>query len=590
MTQSRRDLSPQELSGVGLSPGVSIGTAYEVEPQIVAMYPIRIASDEVTSELKRLHAALKESRLQLEKAREKLEAELGKEHSHIIDAHLLILQDPLLLEEIEKKIQEELQSPERAVREAAENWISAYRSLEDPFFRERGSDVEEVVQRLIFNLMELDSHGQEGLPEDLILVVPEASLFLLVEYPLERVKGLVVKRGGTTSHGIIIARSYQIPVVAGIQNLKEVIRTGDTLIVDGTLGVVRVRPSEQEIRSYQARVRKEQKLQKELVGDTSPCLTSDGQRIFLYANVEIDSEVPLGLRLGGGGIGLFRSEYIYMKDKQKPVSEEQQFKIYKDLAKVVGGRPAHIRTLDFGGERHPYFSPILGETDTALGLRGIRLSLRYPEIYREQIRAILRGSAYGNLKIVLPMVSDVDEVVQARRLIQAAKEELLGEGVAFNEEIEVGIMVEVPAAVIMLEALCPHVDFFAVGTNDLVQYTLAASRTDDRIANLFKPLHPAVLKSLYRVAQVAAAEGVLALVCGEVASHPVYVRLLIGMGFRHLSMSPFAIPEVKGRLREISCLEAGDMVEDVLRQTTLVEVEDCVNEFMKKQKTAGLAR
>ena len=551
----------------------------------MALYPIRIASDEVTRELKRLHAALKESRLQLEKARRKLEAELGKEHSHIIDAHLLILEDPLLLEEIERKIQEELQSPERAVREAAENWISAYRSLEDPFFRERGSDVEEVVQRLIFNLMELDSQGHEGLPEDLILVVSEASLFLLVEYPLERVKGLVVKRGGTTSHGIIIARSYQIPVVAGIQNLKEVIRTGDTLIVDGTSGMVRVRPSEREIRNYQDRVRKEQKIQQELVGDTSPCLTSDGQRIYLYANVEIDSEVPLGLKLGGGGIGLFRTEYVYMKDKQKPVSEEQQFKIYKHLATVVAGRPAHIRTLDFGGERHPCFSPILGETDTALGLRGIRLSLRYPDIYREQIRAILRGSAYGNLKIVLPMVSDVDEVVQARRLIQAAKEELLEEGVAFNEEIEVGIMVEVPAAVIMLESLCPHVDFLAVGTNDLVQYTLAASRTDDRIANLFKPLHPAVLKSLYRVAQVAAAEGVLTLICGEVASHPVYARLLIGMGFRHLSMSLFAIPEVKGRLREISCLEAADMVEDVLRQATLEEVEDYVNEFMKRQET-----
>jgi phosphotransferase system enzyme I (PtsI) len=584
MTQSKRDRSPQELSGVGLSPGVSIGTAYEVEPQIVALYPISIASDEVTRELKRLRAALKESRLQLEKARRKLEAELGKEHSHIIDAHLLILEDPLLLEEIEKKIQEELQSPERAVREAAENWISAYRSLEDPFFRERGSDVEEVVQRLIFNLMELDSQGHEGLPEDLILVVSEASLFLLVEYPLERVKGLVVKRGGTTSHGIIIARSYQIPVVAGIQNLKEVIRTGDTLIVDGTSGMVRVRPSEREIRNYQARVRKEQKIQQELVGDTSPCLTSDGQRIYLYANVEIDSEVPLGLKLGGGGIGLFRTEYVYMKDKQKPVSEEQQFKIYKHLATVVAGRPAHIRTLDFGGERHPYFSPILGETDTALGLRGIRLSLRYPDIYREQIRAILRGSAYGNLKIVLPMVSDVDEVVQARRLIQASKEELLEEGVAFNEEIEVGIMVEVPAAVIMLESLCPHVDFLAVGTNDLVQYTLAASRTDDPIATLFKPLHPAVLKSLYRVAQVAAAEGVLALICGEVASHPVYARLLIGMGFRHLSMSSFAIPEVKGRLREISCLEAAEMVEEVLRQATLEEVEDYVNEFMKRQK------
>jgi len=316
MTQSTRDRSPQELSGVGLSPGVSIGTAYEVEPQIATFCPIRIASDEVTSELKRLRAALKESRRQLEKGKEKLEAELGKEHSQIIDAHLLILEDPLLLKEIEKKIQEELQSPERAVREAAENWVSVYRSLEDPFFRERGSDVGEVIQRLISNLMELDPHGLEDLPEDLILVVSEASLFLLVEYPLERVKGLVVKKGGTTSHGIIIARSYQIPVVAGIQNLKEVIRTGDTLIVDGTSGMVRVQPSEKEIRSYQARVRKEQKVQQELVGDTSPCLTSDGQRIFLYANAEIDSEVPPGLRLGAGGIGLFRSEYIYMKDKE----------------------------------------------------------------------------------------------------------------------------------------------------------------------------------------------------------------------------------------------------------------------------------
>ena len=584
MTPSTRDRSPQELSGVGLSPGVSIGTAYVVEPQIAAFYPIRITPDELSSELKRLRAALKESRRQLEKAKEKLEVELGKEHSHIIDAHLLILEDPLLLGEIEKKIQKELQSPERAVREAAESWISVYRSLEDPFFRERGSDVEEVVHRLIFNLMELDTH-HDGLPEDLILVVSEASLFLLVEYPLERIKALVVKKGGTTSHGIIIARSYQIPVVAGIHNLTEVIRTGDTLIVDGTSGVVRVRPSKKGIRSSETRVRKEQKRQQELVGDTSPCLTSDGQRIFLYANAEIDNEVPLGMRLGGGGIGLFRSEYIYMKDKQKPVSEEEQFKIYKNLATVVGSRPALIRTLDFGGERHPYFSPILGETDTALGLRGIRLSLRYPEIYRDQIRAILRGSAYGNLKIVLPMISDVDEVIRAKRLIQAAKKELLGEGVDFNEDIEVGVMVEVPAAVIMLEALCSHVDFFAVGTNDLIQYTLAASRTDDRIANLFNPLHPAVLKSLYRVAQVAAEQGVMALVCGEVASHPVYARLLVGMGFRHLSMNPFAIPGVKGRLRETSCLEAGALVKDVLKQATLEEVENYVNESLKKQKT-----
>jgi phosphotransferase system enzyme I (PtsI) len=232
--------------------------------------------------------------------------------------------------------------------------------------------------------------------------------------------------------------------------------------------------------------------------------------------------------------------------------------------------------LDLGEEKHPYFSPILGETETVLGLRGIRLSLKYPEIYRDQIRAILRASAYGNLKIVLPMISSVDEVLEARRLIQAAQEELLREGVDINRQIEVGVMVEVPAAIILLEALCAHADFFAVGTNDLIQYTLAAGRADHHIADLFNPLHPAVLKSLARVARVTEEEDSMALVCGEIASHPVYARLLIGMGFRHLSMSPFAIPEVKQRLRETSYLEACAMVEDVLRRPTLSEVESCV--------------
>ncbi len=576
MSKVTRDTSSQGLSGVGLSPGIAVGTAYEVESPSAAFHPIGIAKKDVPRQLKRLRAALKESERQLQKAKEKFEAELPKEHSHIIDAHLLILEDHQLLGEIEEKIQKELQSPERAVREAAQNWISVYRSLEDPFFRERGSDVEEVVQRIISNLTELEPQVTDGLPEDLILVASEASLFLLVEYPLERIKGLVVKKGGTTSHGIIIARSYQIPVVSGIQNFEEVIHTGDTLIVDGTTGVVIVRPTGREMRSCRARIKKQEKRRLTLVGDQEPCVTSDGRRIFLYTNAEIGSEVTVGMRLGGGGIGLFRSEYIYMKDKKEPVSEEEQFKIYRKLAEEVGDRPAFIRTLDFGEERHPYFTPILGETETALGLRGIRLSLKYPEIYTEQIRAILRASAYGNLKIVLPMISSVDEVLEARRLIHAAQEELLREGVAINRQIEVGVMLEVPAAIILLEALCAHADFFAVGTNDLIQYTLAAGRADDRIADLFNPLHPAVLKSLARVARVAEEEDSMALVCGEIASHPVYARLLIGMGFRHLSMSPFAIPEVKQRLRETSYLEACAMVEDVLRQPTLSGVESCV--------------
>lgn len=578
-------VSSQELSGIGLSPGVAVGTAYEVEPQTATFYRTRIPSKEISRELERLHAALDKSRRQLKRVKRKFEAELGKEHSYIIDAHLLILDDHQLLEGIEKKVREELHSPERAVRETAENWLSVYRSLDDPFFRERGSDVEEVVERIIANLMKLKSRNHDGLPEDLILVVPEVSLFLLAEYPIERIKGLLVRRGGTTSHGIIIARSYRIPVVSGVQNIKGVIHTGDTLILDGASGIVRVRPSRQEIKTYKAQSRREKKRRLTLAGDSSPCLTADGRRIYVYANVEIESEVPVGLRLGGEGIGLFRSEYVYMKEKKSPISEEKQFRIYKSLARAVKDQPAVIRTLDFGNERHPYFSAMLGDEEKALGLRGIRMSLRHPEIYRDQIRAILRASVFGNLRIVLPMVSSVEEVVQGRKLIEAAQKELLQEGVAINEEIKIGIMLEVPAAVIMLEALLPHADFFAVGTNDLIQYTLAAGRSEDQLAHLFNPLHPAVLNSLYRVAQVAAEGGTMALVCGEIASHPIYANILVGMGFQHLSMNAFAIPEIKRRLRAVSYLESREILAEVLKLATLEEIEAYVNRRVKDSKT-----
>ena len=563
----------RQLSGRGLSHGVAVGTAYTVERPTVAFHRTRIASREVSKELKRFHSAIERSYRQLRRVKRKFENELGKEHSYIIDAHLLILEDRQLLEEVEKRIQEDRYSPEQAIRETAENWLSVYRSLDDPFFRERGSDVEEVVERVIANLMKLNPQNHDGLPEELILVVPEVSLSLLADYSIDQVKGLIARRGGPTSHGIIIARSYHIPVVSGLKNTQELVRTGDTVIVDGARGTVQVSPGRQEIRICRARIRRENKRRLSLAGDTGPCVTSDGRQISVYANSEIASEVPYELRLGGEGVGLFRSEYVYMQEKSGPVSEEKQFRIYKRLARAVKDRPAVIRTLDLGNERHPYFSRLLGGDDGALGVRGIRMSLRHPEIYKTQIRAILRASAFGNLKIVFPMVSSVEEVVEGRKLIKAIQSELLREGTAINEEIQIGVMVEVPSAVILLESLCTHSDFFAVGTNDLIQYTLAAGRSEDRLAHLFTPLHPAVLRSLRRVAQVAAQEDLMALVCGEIASHPIYATLLVGMGFRHLSMNAYAIPEIKQRLRKISYHQSREMLIEVLKLSTLEEVE-----------------
>lgn len=570
------DRRPTELSGVGLSPGVAVGVAYKVEPQVGAFFRVRIEESERAEELERFHQALKESRRQLERAKQKFEAEVGVEHSYIIDAHLLILEDRQLLEEIESKIDKELQSSERAVREAAEGWLAAYRSLDDPFFQERGSDLEEVVERIVANLMQLDSHTHTGFPEDVILVAPEVSLLLLAEYPLERVKGLVLKKGGRTSHGIIVARSYQIPVVSGVEEIDETIRTGDVLIVDGDTGAVRLQPLESQVKSSRARMREEKKRQLVRREDQSPCLTKDGRRVHLYANAEIGSEVQLGLRLGAEGIGLFRSEYVYMLDKEDPVGEEEQFSKYRKLAEEVGDRPAVIRTLDLGNETHPGFSKILGETDSVLGLRGIRLSLQYPDIFKTQLRAVLRAGVHGNLKVVIPMVSSVEEVLQGRKLIAQVQEELAAEAIPVAESIEVGVMLEVPAAIVILEAICRNADFLAVGSNDLIQYTLAADRGDDRLSYLSNPLHPAVLKSLSRISEVTSAQGRPVFVCGEIAANPFYACLLVGMGFRHLSMNPFAIPEVKGILGHIDYQSFREIVGEILPLSTVQEIEACV--------------
>ena len=561
------------MSGIGLSPGIGIGTAYCVEPRIPTFYRIRITPEEVPDERTRFDKALEQSRGQLRNVKTKFEAEVGKEHSHIIDAHLLILEDRQFLEEIEGRITEQCQSPERAVREIADQWISVYRSLHDPFFQERGSDVDEVAERLVSNLMELRPRSGAELPEDLILVAPKITLSVLAEYPLGRVKGLVVKKGGSTSHTVIIARSYQIPVVTGIGDAQRLIRTGDPLIIDGLTGTVQVHPSPVEVRDSQVRVRAEEDRKLRMVGDPSPCHTSDGRRVLFYANAETDSEVGKAMRLGAEGIGLFRSEYIYMQDRTGPASEEEQFRSYKNLAQTVSDRPAIVRTLDLGDEQHPYFSRLSDGPDSALGLRGIRLSLRYPEIYKSQVRAILRARQHGNLKIVLPMVSSVEEMIQGRELIQEVHVELRKKGMVGTKEVEVGVMVELPAAIVLLEEISAHADFFAVGSNDLIQYTLAAGRNDDSVAYLFSPLHPAVLRGLNRVAHVASEKKYMALVCGEVASHPVYASLLVGMGFQHLSMNPFAVPDIKQIIRETSYSLTTKIVDQLLNLSTTKEVQ-----------------
>ncbi|RPJ54690.1 MAG: phosphoenolpyruvate--protein phosphotransferase [Acidobacteria bacterium] len=588
-----------KLCGIPLSPGIIVGTAYHVEPFTPSFYRLRISRVEVDQELRRFEEAVAQSRRQLTSIKQRLEAQIGRERSYIADVQLLILEDKRFRTEIEERIVRQLCSPERAIREAAEEWLSSFRSLQDPFFQERGSELKDVEERLLANLTEVN--GKNGhLPEALILVAPEVTLSVLADYQLERIKGLVVTKAGAASHVTIIARSYQIPMVSGIENLTDQVHTGDTILVDGCEGVVYRNPSRRETRRYQSCVEKKQQTAATEDADTGPFTTIDGRAIHLYLNTETESEVDSGLRQGAEGVGLFRSEFMFVKNTATNLrasdrrsraagtnallTEQTQFDVYRGLALAAGGKPVVLRTLDTG-EAGLISSLQAGADKTSFGLRGIRLSLKHPDIFRLQLRAALRASLFGKLKIVFPMVASVDEVIKGRQAVDEVQAELQREGIELTHPIRVGVMLEVPAAILTLDNILCHADFAAVGTNDLIQYTLAAGRADDVMADLFNPLHPAVLMSLKKVAETSRRVEKLAYICGELASHPLYAYILIGLGFQHLSLHLGGLASLKRVIRAINYGEARDHVNQLLELPTVEAVNRFVEDHLAAWRT-----
>ena len=580
--------SDRRLTGTPLSPGIGAGTAYRIEQRAPDFHRLHLSPEEAPHELARLKEALSRSREQLVRIKRRFEEQLGKEHSYIIDAHRLILEDRDFLDQIRSKIRDHLYGPERAVWEATEEWLAVYRTLTDPFFRDRGSDLEEVARRIVANLGESGPpRREEESSEDLILVGSEIGLSDLASFPLAQVKGLVSMRGGHTSHITIIARVHRIPAISGVPDLERRIRTGDEMIVDGSEGVVLVQPSAQERRSFNVLLQEERRRSSRLEGDSRPSSTADGRTVSVLANTDMGEEASVAFRLGAEGIGLFRSEFVYMGEKSGPVRVRKQLDIYRRLARLTGRRPAVIRTLDMGTEDHPYFTRLAGG-DAVLGLRGIRLSLDHPQLFRDQVRAIVSARSEGNLRILLPMISSADEVIAARQMIRQVEWEVAREtGVEPDAPIRVGAMIEVPSAVLVLEGICRHADFVSVGSNDLIQFTLAVDRSSDHLSPLFNPLHPAILKSLERVARVASESRIPAYVCGEVAAQPLYAYLLIGMGFQRLSMNPFSIPTVKKRIREMVYGEAREKIRELSGFSTIQEVERFVKREMPSWEPVG---
>ncbi|HEY6661006.1 MAG TPA: phosphoenolpyruvate--protein phosphotransferase [Pyrinomonadaceae bacterium] len=563
----------QELrcKGLGVSDGIVIGRVLRLQEGTRDVYRAEIAEADLERERRRFRAAVRLSRRQLEAIKDRAEKELGRGHAYIFDAHLLFLEDAKLTRDVEDYIVRERSNAEWAAKVVGDRLLSIYTQINDEYLRERGSDIEDVIQRLLANLTG-EGPKYPNLSEDAVIVSPDLLPSTIAELNLNHVKAIATEAGGWTSHMAIIARGLGLTTVVGLRDFYQRTRTGDQIIVDARHGEVILHPMESTIEQYQTNDQSFRPPPEADVAGSGPVVTRDGVQVSLRANVELPAEFQAIHTFGACGVGLFRSEFLLSRPGMMG-SEEAQYEVYKSLAEAAGEYGAIVRLFDVGGEVGSDLKE--RERNPALGLRAVRFGLRNKEIMRKQVRAILRAAPAGRLSLVIPMIADVADVRLAKRVIDEELERLAIEKASFSE-VKIGAMIEIPSAVLTAEKIASEVDFFELGTNDLVQYTLAVDRGNDKVSEWFRTLHPAVLYGITRTLQAAREASIPVIVCGEMASTPAYAVLLLGLGTIDLSMIPALIPRVRGVLAQISVDEAREVALRCLNASTADEVEELV--------------
>lgn len=559
--------------GVGASPGIVIGEARVADRNRVAVAEWAISPDEVPEEVARFKAALEKAREDLSAVKETLCVTSGPEHLYVIDSHLLILQDSMLTRETSAFIEKELINAEAALKRTLKKFKDFFAVMEDEYLRERSSDVETVVERVLRNMVGKDHEPLHDADGKVVIVAHDLAPSDVLQIDKSKVIGFVTDLGGKTSHAAILSRSMEIPAVVGLGRITAEVCDGDAVIIDGATGAVIVNPDQETFRDYLKRKQIYEYIEREFLKlKDLPAETTDGHMVKLKGNVEFPEEAPSIKGHGGEGIGLYRTEMLFF-NRSTPPDEEEQFAAYAAMVKAMAPHPVTIRTLDVGGDKFVENLNLSDELNPALGLRAIRFSLREPDMFRAQLRAILRASALGKVRIFFPMISGVAEIRGVKDILASAKKELRSASIPFDEDIEIGIMIEIPSAVIIADLLAREVDFFSVGTNDLIQYSLAIDRTNEHMTYLYEPLHPAVLRSLKMVVDAAHAAGIDACMCGEMAGEPAYLPILLGLGFDELSMNAVSIPRVKKILRRCAKSDAENLTSRALTFATAREVE-----------------
>ncbi|EGQ3959247.1 phosphoenolpyruvate--protein phosphotransferase [Staphylococcus pseudintermedius] len=562
------------IKGIAASDGVAIAKAYLlVEPDLSFNNE---KTDQPEAEVQKFNEALNNSKIELTKIRNHAEEQLGADKAAIFDAHLLVLDDPELIQPIEEKIKNESASAPQALTEVTQNFITIFESMDNEYMKERAADIRDVAKRVLAHILGVELPNPSIIDESVIIVAHDLTPSDTAQLNKQYVQGFVTNIGGRTSHSAIMSRSLEIPAVVGTKSISESVQQGDMVIVDGLTGDVIVNPSDDEIKAYQHKRESffaDREALKQLRDE--PSKTLDGHEVELAANIGTPNDLEGVHNNGAEGIGLYRTEFLYMGRDNMP-TEDEQFEAYKKVLESMEGKRVVVRTLDIGGDKELPYLNLPEEMNPFLGYRAIRLCLDQPEIFRPQLRALLRASAYGKLNIMFPMVATIQEFRYAKALLLEEKENLKQEGVEVSDDIELGIMVEIPATAALADVFAKEVDFFSIGTNDLIQYTMAADRMSERVSYLYQPYNPSILRLIKQVIDASHQEGKWTGMCGEMAGDETAIPLLIGLGLDEFSMSATSILKARRQIKDLSRTEMVQLADRALNCATVDEVVDLV--------------
>lgn len=570
------------ITGIAASPGVVFGKALVLKEEPIVLNTQKISAEQVDTEKAKFFAGREKAAAQLTAIKEKARRTLGEEKEAIFEGHLMILEDEELEEEILGYLEEHLVTADVATSKIIDMQVAMLADIDDEYLKERAGDIRDIGNRLLRNILNMHIVDLGDIQEEAILIAYDLTPSETAQLNLDKVLGFITDIGGRTSHTSIMARSLELPAIVGTNNITSLVNTGDLIILDATNNQIHINPSNEQVEAFKAQQAKEQAEKAELAKlKDLPAETLDGHRIEVVGNIGTIRDVEGVLRNGGEGVGLYRTEFLFMDRNHLP-TEDEQFEAYKEVVEAMGGKLVVLRTMDIGGDKELPYLDLPKEMNPFLGWRAVRIGLDRREILDTQLRAVLRASAFGKLAVMFPMIISVEEIRELKGIVATLKEQLRAEGKAFDENIQIGVMVETPSAAVNARHLAKEVDFFSIGTNDLTQYTLAVDRGNELIAHLYNPLTPSVLNLIKQVIDASHAEGKWTGMCGELAGDARATALLLGMGLDEFSMSGISVPHVKKLVRNIKFADAKALADAALQQPTAADIEKLVDDFYQK--------